>query len=80
VLQVLAGCDTCEEADELKRRRKYVEIDGRRMCAACWHRLGEPRSASAPTAIEAALVEAKTRERMLARGGADRHLARSGKA
>lgn len=80
VLQVLAGCDRCEESDEQKRLRKYVQVDGRRMCARCWHALGCPSPRAVPTAVERTNQEIQIRERMLARGGTDRHLARSGKA
>jgi hypothetical protein len=49
------------------------------LCASCWKRLGRP--APAPSTMheesDAALA---ARDRMLARGGTDRHMVRSGKA
>jgi hypothetical protein len=50
-----------------------------RLCAPCWKRAGRPGAPPATMQQEAAAV-VETRDRMLARGGTDRHMVRSGKA
>lgn len=49
------------------------------LCADCWHRVGCPFPRHVATAQESHETEERTRDRMLARGGTDRHLVRSGR-
>lgn len=50
-----------------------------RLCAPCWKRAG--RSSAPPSTMpEEAAAVVEIRDRMLARGGTDRHMVRSGKA
>ncbi len=50
------------------------------VCATCWHLLGCPWPRNPPTMADVEEAEQRTRVRMIARGGTDRHLVRSGKA
>jgi hypothetical protein len=70
------ACDRCREAYD-QARALFARIGHERVCAACWHRAGRPFPGPAPMA---AVHEAQvaTRDRMNARGGADRHLVRKG--
>ena len=57
----------------------FIRIDGRPLCARCWKAKGKP--SSRPGNIQQVHeAETATRERMLARGSADRHMVRSGKS
>lgn len=72
----MSGCDTCGSLDA---RRLYANVDGRRLCSGCWKKAGRPWPRRAADPNEAAATEQKVRERMLKRGGPDRHLARNNK-
>jgi hypothetical protein len=53
--------------------------DQDRLCADCYREAGEPPAGRmSPAGVHAA--ELAARDRMLARGGTDRHLVRSGKS
>lgn len=47
------------------------------LCCACYHLAGRPPAAPCPESFAHVL---DTREKMIARGGSDRHMVRSGKA
>ena len=79
ILQVYVGCDFCDP-DVPTRGRLFAEIGGRRFCSKHWFLAGHPWPRDLPTPDEVHLAEIRTRERMLARGGAFRHLVRSGKS
>jgi hypothetical protein len=76
VLLVFWGCDVCGDARE---DGYYTPCDdGLRRCVRCWKKAGRPfRRLSDPAAAHDAAVA--TRKRMTQRGGADRHLVRSGR-
>jgi hypothetical protein len=57
----------------------YARIDGTPACPRCWRRAGSPYPRRA-TMDEVHQAEVRTRERMNARGGADRHMVRAGKS
>ena len=67
-------CGSCDPA------RLYAPLRDGHVCSSCWHALGRPfpRAEAAPELVYEA--EIRTRERMTARGGTDRHLVRSGKS
>lgn len=69
-------CHRCGSCDD---RRLYVPLRDGHVCAGCWHVVGRPfpRSEAAPALVHEA--ELRTRERMAARGGTDRHLVRNGR-
>lgn len=67
-------CSRCDRGVSL-----FVRIEGRPVCARCWKRAGSP-APRPPTMHERHEAEVANHERMNARGGADRHLVRSGKA
>jgi hypothetical protein len=76
LLQALTGCDCCLDARE---HGLYVRDDsGRMLCSACWVKAGRPWPRRPPTIVELHAAESATRERMLKRGGTDRHLVRDG--
>lgn len=77
-LQVLAGCDLCPPGAPTEGRL-YAVVAGRRLCAHHWHAAGEPWPRETLTAQQVHEAELRTRERMTARGGTDRHLVRNGK-
>lgn len=67
------SCGRCDRPALLLAR-----IGGRAICAYCWWDLGKPwpREKASPEEIHAA--ELAARERMLRRGGTDRHMVRKG--
>ena len=67
-------CSACRAPVEV-----FVRIDGRPLCAACWKGKGKPSSRPG-NMQQVHEAETATRERMLARGSADRHMVRSGKS
>jgi len=71
----LFACDGCHKAFLL-----FVDFGGRKLCSDCWHAKGSPWPRRPATIEEIHAAELKTRERMQARGGADRHMVRSGKS
>jgi hypothetical protein len=71
----LFACDRCHEP-----RHLFANWAGRLVCAECWHALGSPFPRRELTPQEMHAAEIATRERMLKRGGADRHLVRAGKS
>ena len=70
----LFECEGCRAA-----RRLFAVVRGRLLCAACWKAAGAPYLRGNDP-LQAFAQEQETRQRMLARGGTDRHLARAGKA
>ena len=73
-------CSDCR-----KGRRITIRVGAEIICGECWVKRGKPEITVA--ALEEAHLanlpserEAETRKRMLARGGADRHRARSGRS
>jgi hypothetical protein len=79
VLEVLAGCDLCPPTVSTEGRL-FAVVDGRRLCAAHWIAAGCPWPRALASPLEVHEAEVRIRERMQARGGADRHLVRSGKS
>lgn len=77
--EVLAGpaCDSCNRIF-LEQGRLFVRVDGRWYCVECWRKAGRPWPRREATLDELHAAETATRERMLARGGAHRHLVRKG--
>lgn len=71
------ACDRCQVVDE---RRLYAVVDELWYCLPCWNRAGRPWPRRRVSVEELGRLEGKTRQRMLERGGAHRHLVRSGKA
>jgi hypothetical protein len=59
--------------------RFVVVVDRRRLCVTHWKLGGKPWATRPSDPLEAARQAQKTRERMMARGGTDRHLVRSGR-
>jgi hypothetical protein len=81
ILQALSGCDTpgCD-AQRGTRNRLFARVGKRRLCFVCWVVAGRPwPPPDNATPEELHQVELRTRERMLARGGTDRHLVRNGR-
>lgn len=72
----MSGCARCGSLDD----RKLYANAGKRgtFCAECWHLLGCPFPQDHAAPIELEAQEMATKQRMLARGGADRHLVRKG--
>ena len=72
-------CEGCSFCGDCRDPGLYVRLGPRtHACKACWDERGQP----GPMRVDPALGaehEARTRERMLSRGGTDRHLVRSGK-
>lgn len=70
------ACDRCRQPYD-GETTLFARIGHEQVCASCWHRAGRPFP---PPASMAAVHEAQvaTRQRMEARGGADRHLVRKG--
>lgn len=68
-------CDGCGQP-----RHLFALVLGKLLCVRCWRRAGSPFPRSTATPQELHEIELATRERMNARGGADRHLVRSGKS
>lgn len=75
---LLLAVDGCMHGDS-REGELVAEVDGRRLCLGHWKAEGRPwpRRVAAPG--EALDVENKTRERMTARGGTDRHMVRNGR-
>lgn len=71
----LFACDGCHKASLL-----FVSFGAEKICAECWHRKGSPFPRRVLTPQEMSAAEIATRERMNRRGGADRHMVRSGKS
>lgn len=71
---------SCDECPPDTGSRLFVTVAGRRFCARHWHAAGcpTPRGPLA-TAQEVHEAELRTRERMTARGSADRQAVRSGR-
>lgn len=69
-------CGRCLVVDD---RRLYAPLRDGHVCSDCWKALGSPfpRAEASPSIIHEA--ELRTRERMVARGGTDRHLVRNGR-
>lgn len=74
-MAVLFACDQCHEP-----RLLFAIFGTRLLCADCWHAKGSPWPKRPATVEEIHQAELRTRERMQARGGADRHMVRSGKS
>ena len=73
------GCTNCGDCRDPGLYLRISERDW--LCSTCWHKQGQPsplRTGLSPAQIQER--EYATIRRMLARGGTDRHLARSGKA
>lgn len=70
------GCGKC---GDVREDRLYGNVDGKLYCSECWKRAGRPWPKRRSDAQMAMLAEQKTREKMLKRGGPDRHLARNNK-
>lgn len=68
----------CGRCDTIDDRRLYAPFRDGYLCAPCWHALGRPFPRSEAAAELVHEAELRTRERMLARGGADRHIVRKG--
>lgn len=68
------ACDRCHEP-----RFLLADTFRGRLCPTCWFEMGQPgaRVVSDVQAIHEAQL--RTRERMHARGGTDRHLVRNGR-
>jgi hypothetical protein len=79
LLQVLAGCDACPPDPPPPKDQLFAVVDGRRFCSRHWHEAGHPWPRRVGTVDEVHEAELRTRERMTARGGTDRHLVRAGK-
>ncbi len=77
VLTVPTGCDAC--GPDGSRSTLLAVVDGRHLCLPCWLAAGRPWPTSACSPLEAHEAELRTRERMTARGGTDRHLVRNGR-
>lgn len=58
----------------------FARIEGMPCCASCWVLKGRPYPRVVATPQELHERELATRERMNKRGGADRHMVRSGKS
>jgi hypothetical protein len=71
------GCSHFQALDE---RRLYGVVDGYGYCSDCWKAAGRPFPKRPPGAFELEAQEIRNRDRMLARGGTDRHLVRNGLA
>ena len=65
-------CDRCRLPRVL-----FLRLGEENICAWCWARAGRPSPAPSPPN---SAHEVAVRERMLARGGADRHTVRSGRS
>ncbi len=77
-LLVLTGCSRCLDA---RPDGLYGLTVLGRLCWRCWRELGQPPSRWPEATIEERhQAELRVRERMLARGGNDRYMVRSGKA
>lgn len=76
-LTVPTGCDAC--GPDGARSTLLAVVDGRRLCLPCWLAAGRPWPTSACSPLEVHEAELRTRERMSARGGTDRHLVRTGR-
>ena len=76
MIERVVFCYRCGSCDD---RRLYAPLRDGHVCSDCWRALGQPfpRAEAAPEAVYEA--ELRTRERMTARGGTDRHLVRNGK-
>lgn len=72
----LHRCTRCAEPRQLLARIGPETL----VCPACWRALGEPAPAKIVSASDVFFHETRTRERMTARGGTDRHLVRIGRA
>lgn len=79
VLRVPDGCDFCPPETPTEGKL-FAVVDGRRLCALHWVAAGRPWPRNIAPPAEVHKAELQTRERMLARGGTDRHLVRSGKS
>lgn len=71
----LFACDDCHRPHLL-----FANFGGRLLCSGCWQAKGSPWPRRPATVEEIHTAELRTRERMQARGGADRHMVRSGKS
>ena len=69
---------SCDRCGDVSPGRLFVTVDGVVYCSACWRRAGRPFPRSIATVTELHEAEVVTRDRMLARGGAYRHLVRKG--
>lgn len=69
----------CGRDGTLDDRRLYAPFRDGFLCAECWRALGQPfpRAQASPDLVHE--TELRTRERMQARGGTDRHLVRNGR-
>jgi hypothetical protein len=70
----LFACDNCHRPHLL-----FASFGGRLICGDCWQAKGSPWPRRPATAEEIHAAELRTRERMQARGGTDRHMVRNGK-
>lgn len=72
------SCDVCARVFTIEENRLFVRVDGRWYCAGCWRKAGRPWPSRLASIEDLHAAETATRERMNARGGADRHLVRKG--
>lgn len=72
-------CDRCRQDFDLQTTL-FAAVNGRVICSECWHRAGSPFPRREASVAEIHAAELAIRERMQARGGADRHMVRSGKS
>ena len=71
---LLHACERCRAARMLLMPTRLGLV-----CAACWYELGQPGAATVTDTLAIHEAELRTRERMTARGGTDRHLVRNGR-
>jgi hypothetical protein len=70
----------CQACADFYPNQLLVRVGGRWLCAHCWHKAREPWGVGETiSAAELQEIENRTRERMTARGGTDRHLVRNGR-
>jgi hypothetical protein len=72
-------CEGCSFCGDCRDPGLYVRLGpAQHACSDCWREMGQP----GPMRVDPRMIaahEVRIRERMLARGGSDRHLVRSGK-
>lgn len=64
----------CEHYQVLEEGRLYGVVDGYGYCSDCWKAAGRPFPSRGVSPLELEQQEIRTRDRMLSRGGTDRHL------
>jgi hypothetical protein len=71
------GCSKCGNLD---KRKLYALVDGASYCVDCWVKAGRPWPRLRATVGQVHEAETGARDRMRARGGADRYRVTSGKS